>query len=358
MRVPGLIVLGVLSAVVALPPAAKAQFSPQGIIGAATAPLRDMLGHLRHFPHPPRHRARSGARSPASAAPAAETRLAHIGPPVWPDVYEDLVGYVFWPAEYEPVRDRGFGVIADTITGTFPNAVPLRVAATTGAAAQDDTGACGDVDSKDDWPQSRIEGAFQLSADQHAALEKLQGAVVQSTKVVAVDCRSPLAASPPDRLAGLVQALWAARDTGLFLRAPIRDFVDSLSAPQQAQLAPPANNGAKSAAAKAPDGDMQGCAAQNIGDAERMVKLIEQRTRPNKDQTGSLEQLHKTSTDMAKLLVRGCAQAIPATPQARLDAAADQLTTLNYAATAVQIAFNDFFRRLDDRQKARLNSGR
>jgi hypothetical protein len=358
MRVPGLIVLGTLSAVVAMPPAAKAQFSPQGIIGAATAPLRDMLGQLRHFPHPPRHRARSGARSAAPAAPAAQSRLALIGPPVWPGVYEDLVGYVFWPAEYEPVRDRGFDVIADTITGTFPNAAPLRVAATTGAAPQDDAGVCGNVDAKSDWPQARLEEAFKLSDDQRAALEKLQAAVVQSTKAVAVDCRGPVAASPPDRLAALVQALWTARDTGLSLRAPIRDFVDTLSAAQQAQLAPPANNGGKSAAAKVPESDMQGCAAQNIGDAERMVKMIEQRTRPTKEQAGSLEQLHKTSTDMAKLLVRGCAQPIPATPQARLDAAADQLTTLNYAATAVQIAFNDFYRRLDDRQKARLNSGR
>jgi hypothetical protein len=358
MRVPGLIVLGILNAVVALPPAAEAQFSPQGIIGAATAPLRDALGQLRHFPHSRRHRAPAEARSAAPATASPETRLALIGPPAWPDVYEDLIGYVFWPAEYEPVRDRGFDVIADTITGSFPAATPVRVAATTGTALQDDTG-CGDAGAKSDWPRPRIEKAFQLSGDQRAALEKLQNAVVQSTKAIAVDCRSPPKTSAPDRLAALLQALWAVRDTGLFLRAPIRDFVDSLSAAQQAQLAPAANNGAKPAASKGTDSDTQGCAAQNIGDAERMVKLIERRTRPNKDQAESLEQLHKTSTNMAKLLVRGCAQPIPVTPQARLDAAADQLTTLNYAATAVQIAFNDFYRRLDDPQKARLGaSGR
>ena len=193
-------------------------------------------------------------------------------------------------------------MIADTITGSFPAATPVRVAATTGAALQDDTG-CGDADAKSDWPRSRIEKAFQLSGDQRAALEKLQNAVVQSTK--AIGCRSPLKTSAPDRLAALVQALWAVRDTGLFLRAPIGDFVDSLSAAQQAQLAPAANNSAKPAPSKGADSDTQGCAAQNIGDAERMVKQIERRTRPNKDQAESLEQLHKTSTDMAKLLVRG-----------------------------------------------------
>jgi hypothetical protein len=59
---------------------------------------------------------------------------------------------------------------------------------------------------------------------------------------------------------------------------------------------------------------------------------------------------------MAKLLMAACTQPIPADPVARLDAANDRLTTLNYAATSVQVAFGDFYSRLNDAQKARLDN--
>ena len=265
---------------------------------------------------------------------------------------------MFWPGEYQPVRDRGFDVIADTITGSFPaEAAAPRVATTTGAAGGID--ACGAADAANDWPKSRLEQALQLSGPEREALANLQGAVLQSTRNAASDCAKAVPASPSDRLAALVQALWAVRDSGLFIRGPLRTFTESLTPQQRAAFAGPADDGAKldgakPDAAKAADSAAQACAAQNIGEAERMVRLIEQRARPNKEQAARLENLHTVSTNMAKLLIRGCAQPAPATPQARLDAAADQLTTLNYAATAVQIAFDDFYGKLDDRQKARL----
>jgi LTXXQ motif family protein len=87
-----------------------------------------------------------------------------------------------------------------------------------------------------------------------------------------------------------------------------------------------------------------------------MIMQIEQRVRSSKDQGASLNNLRKVSANMAKLLTGSCAQPIPADPLARLDAADEQLTTMNYAATTVQIAFDDFYGWLDDQQKARLNS--
>ncbi len=56
------------------------------------------------------------------------------------------------------------------------------------------------------------------------------------------------------------------------------------------------------------------------------------------------------------MLMGSCAQPIPADPVARLDAAGDQLTAMNYAATTVQIAFNDFDSKLDNAQKARFDA--
>ena len=80
------------------------------------------------------------------------------------------------------------------------------------------------------------------------------------------------------------------------------------------------------------------------------------KVRPSKDQRPSLENFHKASTDMAKLLIASCAQPIPADPMARLDNASDQLTAINYAASTVQIAFDNFYLRLNNGQRARLES--
>ena len=59
---------------------------------------------------------------------------------------------------------------------------------------------------------------------------------------------------------------------------------------------------------------------------------------------------------MAKLLIASCVRPIPADPMTRLDDANDQLTAINYAATTVQIAFDEFYAKLDGPQKARFDS--
>ena len=70
----------------------------------------------------------------------------------------------------------------------------------------------------------------------------------------------------------------------------------------------------------------------------------------------SFVNLHKASDDMAKLMIASCAQPVLSRPVARLDAADDQLTTMNYAATTVQIALNDFYAKLNNAQHARFDA--
>ena len=59
---------------------------------------------------------------------------------------------------------------------------------------------------------------------------------------------------------------------------------------------------------------------------------------------------------MAKLLIASACSQFPPTRWRGWMPPADQLTTMNYAATTVQIAFDDFYRKLDDEQKARLDA--
>jgi hypothetical protein len=277
------------------------------------------------------------------------------------------VGFTFWPDDYASrFRARGFDVIADTITGRLDVPRPVRTA-TTGAAVKNDAGSepsverCGDTSNTDsNWPTTRIEQISQLSDTQRASLEKLQSAGSQSVKTIRANCVGPAGGTPPDRLRALVQTLWTVRDAGMLMREPLKAFYDTLTvtqknsfASQQPQDSPPSD---PKYANPGMNKQYEACASQNVEKAERMIKEIEMRVRPGKDQAASFEGFHKASADMAKLLIASCAQPIPADPMARLDTANDQLTAMNYAATTVQIAFDDFYLKLSNDQKLRFYS--
>jgi hypothetical protein len=371
MRWRTTIALGMLGAALATPDLAQAQFSPQGLLGGITRPFRQMLGHLGHYPRSHRHRtaaadSQAGAGAPSSDAPASTgSRLGWAGPSAWASAYEDVLGFAFWPDDYASrLRSRGFDVIADTISGHFDAPRRGDRVATTGTATGNDASndssktQCDDAGTPVAWPASRVEQILQLTDSEHDALEKLQSSVVQSVKATKADCGASAELSPPDRLGALVQTIWAVRDAGISVRDPLKAFYDSLTTTQKNSFVsrapqPPAE--AKDAN-PAMNKQYQACAAQNAEKAERLVKEIEMRVRPTKDQATSFENFHKVSSDMAKLLIASCAQPIPADPMARLDNANDQLTAINYAATTIQIAFDDFYARLDGAQKARFES--
>jgi len=345
-----LLVAVVGTAIVSADPA-TAQLSPQGVIGAFTRPFRTMLGHFRYHSRQRYHIAR---RAQADAPPhEREQHLGWTGPAAWPTAFEDVLGYTFWPADYATqLRGRGFDVIADAATWA-PR--PPRVA-TTGSATVEQS--CEPINASEDWPAMRIGQTVQLNEAQHAALDKLKGAIAQSIKTIKADCRDTTSASPSTRLEAMVQRLWAVRDAGIFIRAPLKDFYDSLTDVQKTSFAmkPPETNVDNKAAQDTVERQYQACAAPGLQSAEMLTRQIEQRVRPSKDQAAAMDALRKATSDMAKLLSASCAQVIPADPVARLDAVNNQLTSINYAAMSVEGALNDLSAQLDNEQKARLDS--
>ena len=168
--------------------------------------------------------------------------------------------------------------------------------------------------------------------------------------------------APPDRLRALVQTLWTVRDAGISMRGPLKAFYDTLTvtqkssfASQQPQDSPPSD---PKYANPGMNKQYQACASQNAEKAERMIKEIEMRS-PAKQGSGS--ELRRFPQSLvgyghaADCLMRA---ADPADPMARLDAANDQLTAINYAATTVQIAFDDFYLKLSNDQKSRFRCNR
>lgn len=363
MACRSVIFVAMLGAGLVITDAANAQLSPRGIIGGITRPFRAILGRFGHFPRSYHYTADNSPRPPSSIS-----GFGQAGPPAWPNAFEDVVGFAFSPDGYaQELHGRGFDAIADTITGHIKAQPQARIASTTGTAVNDDAGngpfadSCNISINRNTWPAARIEQLMQLRDAQHDALDKLQAAVNQSVKSIGGDCHDSGTPTAPDRLKMLIQTLWTVRDGAISVRAPLKDFLDTLTDAQKSTFTSqqPQEKRVASAGSTNDDGtnkQYQACAAPNVEASERMIKEIEQRVRPNKEQAASLEDVHKASSDMAKLLMASCALAVPADPLARLDAADDQLTAMNYAATTVQIAFDNFYGKLDNGQRARLES--
>lgn len=352
MRARSLLLVAVFGTTLLGADAASAQLSPQGVIGAFTRPFRAVIGRFGHYP---RHRYHAANQVQPEATPAGdrERHLGWVGTTAWTGAYEDVLGYAFWPADYAArVRGRGFDIIADAVMRA-PR--PARVA-TTGTAMVEQ--GCDVSQAADDWPGARIGQTVLLNEAQHAALEKLKAAIAQSIATIKAGCRETASLSPAARLDAMVQQLWAVRDAGIFIRAPLKDFYDSLSDVQKAsfEMKPQETNTESKAAKDAMGRQYQTCAAPGLQAAEMLTRQIEARARPNKSQDVSVEALRKATSDMAKLLSASCAQPIPADPLARLDAANNQLTSINYAAMSVGGALNTLTAQLDNEQKARLDS--
>ena len=355
-----------LAATTAMPGAAQAQFSPRGIIGAFTHPLRAAIGRFGHFPRG--HRSRAEQEAQQAKSPAAQ--FGDAGPTGWPNAYEDIVGFTFWPGRYAgQMRAHGFDVVAAAFmsAGRGPE---VAHNSTTGAAVQSDSNgnaanACGQPSGAQvEGPASQIEQDNKLDDAQRAALAKLQRAVSQAIQTIKAGCRDLHALPPLERLKATVQELWAVRDAGVNVRAPLKAFYEQLNDRQKKNFAWKQRDDGAKPNAKPDNGAMNGamakqyqaCAGPGLEASERLLRQIEQEVQPSQAQEQSMQDLRKTVSDMAKLTSAPCAQPIPPDPMARLDAVNDQLSNLSYAATSLEIALDGLYAGLDDAQKAKFDS--
>jgi hypothetical protein len=360
--------IGMLAVAAAPRGPAWAQFalSPRGIIGAMTSPLRGLLGHLHH-PHfrggRRQHDAREGASAPRSDEEANASRHGRPG-----DGYEALLGYAFWPADYDTDFNRyGFGTIAAAIAGPTGDATVgsgghARVAANgrdAGALAAAELPRC-DVspNTTSDWLTDRIARTLSPDAVHQGTYDTLRSRLAEGGKIIKERCRAVDAESPTLRLAELEQRLWTIHDAGQLVRPALKAFYDGLSGEQKAKFnAPKPPQPEKKADAATPMGRRyQACAAQSAGATDRMIGEIKRKVRPTHEQQSGLDELQKKSAQMEKLLLASCAQPTPDNPLARLDAANERLVAINFAASNLELALNNFYASLGKRQKESFDS--
>jgi hypothetical protein len=305
--------------------------------------------------------ARAGASSQAAPLPRAQFRLGTVGPLAWPTAYEDVIGFTLWPKDYgERLRVHGIGdVLATALAPSASIAARMRANNVQQARADDPNSApaipsCGSVDlTSSDWPVTQIASTIELTDAQRGTLDQLKTALSDGVSSIKSSCRNDADLAPVERLRAMQNVLWTVHDATQLIRAPLAKFYDSLTEEQKQKFA-------------APETPQTGGRTMSRSDMARLCDLpssadapmrqIEQGLRPTKAQRASLELLQKKSFEMGQFLMASCLKPMPATPAERLDAAADRLTAVIFAASNVNMALNDFTSQLSDEQKTRLNS--
>jgi hypothetical protein len=382
-------VLGVL----AFTPQAQAQFSPRGVFNILTSPLRGIGRMVR----PPRFHTYSARRAaaarraqraaaarnakPAAAAAAAaatagaaavasapdtagakadatpesqtDAEIAKLLPATpnafWPGAQEDLIGYIFWPGEYnERIWAHGFADIASAVFAPRPS----RVADATGSTAASDSADAAKIcreDAPADWPGGKITGMLSdsvgeptLTDPQRAALKDLEKAIAEAMKSVRAACADIVKAESSARMQTMLDRLWSVRVAGYLVREPLAKFHAALTPEQRATF----ERGPGSADTF---GMCSAASAQQLPFAQ-----LERSIRPTKDQRAAFADLKRRFEQAALSLRASCPGRPPATPMARLDAALDRIDAITYAAGSLAPAFGEFYAGLSAAQRTRL----
>ena len=214
---------------------------------------------------------------------------------------------------------------------------------------------CGSVDlTSADWPIAQIASAIELDDAQRGTLDQLKTALSDAVSSIKSTCRDDANLTPVERLRAMQNTLWAVHDAAQLIRAPLAQVLRLADRRAEADSSPRRRSpqaGGRSAMSRSDMARMCDLPIGRRADAADRAEL-----RPTKAQRASLELLQKKSFEMGQFLMASCLKPMPATPAERLDAAADRLTAVIFAASNVNMALNDFTSQLSDEQKAKLNS--
>jgi hypothetical protein len=297
----------------------------------------------------------------APAAPAP-TATAAASKPVPFNAYEDMLGYALWPNDYtRRFWSRGYGDIMRSVfspaalaaAGGAEERRSRRLASartgnaeTTGSVSM--AGMCGPQAMEQvSRPLDRIEQTLELNAAQRLKLKALRAAATEAVERGQAACRDALPLTPSDRLAAMLDALWAIRDADILFRTPLDAFYRSLTDLQQARLA----RGLQDATGGAPPPAGPIC---NLAANDMPIDEIARSLGPAPEQHAGFAMLQGLAADLSKYVAAACPQETPPTPVERLDAAGMRVDALLYAAMNLAPALSGA--QLSGEQKQKLDS--
>ncbi|HVX98237.1 MAG TPA: Spy/CpxP family protein refolding chaperone [Pseudorhodoplanes sp.] len=332
---------GVTPGVTSAPPAEAAPAATASVSPADTAAPAPAAPETK--PQPDRSEAKA-SEPKAGESKAAESKT------YWPGAHEDLIGYIFWPRDYdEKLWAHGF---AEILSAVFVPAVTRTASADTAANATEaeTSKLCGPQGDSADWPNGRVAETLRAMVGdapptqaQQAAIEGLQKALGEALKAVRSACADIVSAPPAARMQTMLDRLWAIRVAGYLVREPLKTFYASLDGEQKKKF----ERGITDTAA------LDICAAAST--AKIPFPLLERTIRPTAEQRKSIAALQRKVEQASQSLRASCPLKPPATPIARLDAALDRVDAITYAAGNLAPAFGEFYASLNEVQRNRLS---
>ncbi|WP_157100239.1 Spy/CpxP family protein refolding chaperone [Rhodoplanes sp. Z2-YC6860] len=287
-----------------------------------------------------------------------QNRLGLAGPLAWPTAFEDSIGFTLWPGEYgERLRGHGIGDVMSVAMVSSRDLINrVRGSLAMRSESKDDANAgvvCNIDPATEQWPASQIEQSLQLNDKQRDALKQLKTAFSEAAANIKSSCRDEASIAPIERLRAMQGTLWAVHDALQGLRGPLAKFYDSLTDEQRQKFAAPASAQADPRSMR-PAQIAQLCGAPPA--TGRQARAAEEQLNLDKTQRASLEAFQKKAGEMGQFLMASCLKPVASTPVERIDAAADRLTAVIFAASSVSLALNDFYNQLNEQQKSKFNA--
>jgi hypothetical protein len=315
-------------------PNAAATASPPAAPAAASAPPSTRPARVATAPVP---------RGEDVTGPAIPINLLY-----WPQAYYELLGSTFAIGDKDRFWSHGLNDFYTGMVGPAGTAPSKRRAAA--EAEPQAAGACAPARAPD--PEAgpagttfrQIEKRVAPTAEQRAAFDALQAAMIKAEQRIYSGCWQPYPSqSPPERLKTIADKLWALRQAMLMLRTPLEQVLGTLSDAQKAKL-----DGKGPLKITCPD--------PSINEASWTGERVEEVLQLNDEQRASLEALRLVSIHLGQSIGASCPSQPFATPLQRLDAIGDRLNTMLYGAMIVSRSFNNFYASLNDEQKARFRT--
>jgi LTXXQ motif family protein len=205
-----------------------------------------------------------------------------------------------------------------------------------------------------DWSIERIGQTVQPSPSQRGALDAYRRSASEAFDALRADCPADAARTPTERLDQMSRALEVMLRAVNIVRPALESFYGSLDDEQKAQLnAMVGPQGGAAPETRPKFGQLcDGLSAADFG--EWRLDRVEEAIRPSQEQRQALERLRSVSIEGGKMLQASCSGAKSLTPTRRLETMSKQVEAALRAVDAVRPALVDFYNRLDDRQKARL----
>lgn len=221
--------------------------------------------------------------------------------------------------------------------------------------------------SGDDCPQSldanamveRIRAAIGPNAEQMQRLQRLGGAIAAAADYLGKSCPTEIPEEPTARLQLMdtqIQILTMAID---MIHQPLQEFERSLTDDQRAKFNGGKFNGravAKRAASSRKDkGESRACGAGSTA-IDWSIGEIDKSVQPTEQQRSALTDVQQAFGKAASDLQAHCPTAVPRSAVARLETIEARLDATWRAILSIQVALQDFEKKLSDEQKNRLQT--